>query len=80
MGKWRPSVDVFLIVLEGNYMQDNWIQGAIKKPGAFTAQAKRAEMGTQDFAKKVNSNPDDFSERTRRRAALARTLEKLNKG
>jgi hypothetical protein len=56
----------------------NWIQGAIKKPGSFTAQAKRADMGTQQFADKVMSNKGDYSKTTEKRAALARTLAKMN--
>ena len=31
----------------------NWIQKAIKRPGAFTAKAKRAGMTTAAFARKV---------------------------
>jgi hypothetical protein len=62
------------------YMNNkNWIQSAIKKPGSFTAQAKRADMGTQSFANKVLSNKDKFSKRTEQRAALARKLNSFNK-
>lgn len=57
----------------------NWIQGAIKKPGSFTAQAKKAGEGTQEFAAKVMANKGDYSKKTRRRAALARTLARMNK-
>ena len=56
----------------------NWIQSAIKKPGSFTAQAKKAGEGVQEFAGKVVGNPDKYSAKTRRRAALARTLAKMN--
>lgn len=58
----------------------NWIQGAIKHPGAFTRQAKEAGMETQQFAGKVESNKNDYSEKTQRRAALARRLNAMNKG
>ena len=59
-------------------MAEKWIQGAIKKPGSFTKQAKAADMGTQEFARKVQSNPEEYSGLTRKRAALARTLKKLS--
>ena len=60
-------------------MADNWIQGAIKKPGAFTAQAQRAGETTQAFAADVRKSPEDYTERTQKRAALARTLSRMNK-
>ena len=62
-------------------MAEKWIQKAIKKPGSFTAQAKKAigEYETYQFAEKVSANPDKYSSKTRRRAALARTLSKMNK-
>ena len=60
-------------------MAEKWIQKAIKKPGSFTAQAKKAGDGVQEFAGKVSANPDKYSSKTRRRAALARTLSKMNK-
>jgi hypothetical protein len=55
------------------------INEVIKKPGSFTAQAKRAGEGVQEFAGKVSANPDKYSATTRRRAALARTLAKMHK-
>lgn len=62
-------------------MEDkNWIKGAIKHPGAFTAQAKRAKEGTQEFASDVLSNKDKYNETTVRRAALAKRLAAMNKG
>lgn len=51
----------------------NWIQGAIKRPGAFSAKAKRAGMSTSAYARKVKNNPR-ASTRTKRQAALALTL------
>jgi hypothetical protein len=60
-------------------MNKNWIQGAIKHPGAFTKQAKKADMGVQEFARHVGSNKDEYSETTNRRAALARRLKAMNK-
>jgi hypothetical protein len=34
-----------------------WIQGAIKRPGAFTAKAKRRKMTVAQFASAVRKNP-----------------------
>jgi len=57
----------------------NWIQGAIKKPGSFSAQADKAGMSTAAFASEVMSNPDDYSAKTRKRAQLAKTLAGMRK-
>lgn len=60
----------------------NWIQNAIKKPGALTATAKKAGAVT----KKGTIEPDWLEEqaakggKTGRRARLAVTLRKLAKG
>ena len=62
----------------------NWIQGAIKKPGAFTAQKDRynrahkgKNLSTNQFANKVLTKGSKFSATTKRRANLAKTLRKL---
>jgi len=52
----------------------NWIKGAIKRPGAFKAKAKRADMSTAAFARKVLKKGSKASTRTKRQASLARTL------
>ncbi len=52
----------------------NWIKGAIKRPGAFKAKAKRAGMSTAAFARKVLKKGSRASARTKRQASLARTL------
>jgi hypothetical protein len=57
----------------------SWIKKAIKKPGSFTAQAKRAGMTTTSFRNKVLSNKSDFSSTTVKRANLAKTLSKMKK-
>lgn len=57
-----------------------WIQSAIKKPGSFTAQAKRAGMSVAEFRKEVLANKDKYSATTVRRANLAKTLSKMKKG
>jgi hypothetical protein len=59
--------------------QTNWIQKAIKSPGALTKQAKKAKMSTQKFADQVLKNPEDHTPKTVRRARLAKTLQKLSK-
>ena len=56
-----------------------WIKGAIKRPGAFKAKAKRAGMGTKSYAKKVLKKGSKASTRTKRQASLALTLRKMNK-
>ena len=57
----------------------NWIQQAIRKPGAFRKQAKRAGKSTMDFAREVVRNPSRFGKTTVRRARLAITLSKFSK-
>jgi len=53
----------------------NWIQGAIKKPGAFTAQAKKAGKSVGEYAQEEKSAGGT----TGKRARLAITLRKLAK-
>jgi hypothetical protein len=57
----------------------NWIQQAIRKPGAFRKQAQRAGKSTLEFAREVLRNPQRYSKTTVRRARLAITLSKLRK-
>jgi hypothetical protein len=59
--------------------EGGWIQGAIKRPGAFTAKAKAAGMSTSAFAKSVLKEDSKASTRTKRQAALAQTLGKMRK-
>ena len=58
----------------------NWIQKANLKKGAFTKQAKNADMSVQGFANKVTKSPGDYSPTTVRRARLAQTFKKMAKG
>lgn len=58
----------------------NWIKKAIKKPGSFTAQAKKAGMSVPAFRDKVLANKEKFSSTTVKRANLAKTLSKMRKG
>ena len=57
----------------------NWIQGAVKRPGAFSKKAKEAGMSTDQYATKVSTNPEEYDERTVKQANLAKTLTKLRK-
>ena len=57
----------------------NWIQGAIKRPGAFSAKAKAAGMSTSAFAAKVSKPGSKASTLTKRQANLAKTLSKMRK-
>jgi hypothetical protein len=60
-------------------MAKRWIQKAIKRPGAFTKKAKAAGKSTQAYAKQVLKKGSKASTRTKRQAALARTLKKMGK-
>ena len=56
-----------------------WIQKAIKRPGAFTAKAKKAKMSVPAYAAAVKKNPSKYSTTTVRQANLATTLRKISK-
>lgn len=56
-----------------------WIQGAIKRPGAFTAKAKKANKTVAGMAAAVTKNPSRYSATTVRQANLAKTLRKISK-
>jgi len=58
----------------------NWIKGAIKHPGAFTAKAKAAGMSVAGYAAKVTKAGSKASATTKRQANLAKTLRKMRKG
>ena len=63
-------------------MAKDWIKGAVKHPGAFTAQAKAAGGVAKDgkikesFIKKEEKSKNPT---TRKRAQLADTLRKMGK-
>ena len=59
--------------------EKDWIQGAVKRPGAFTKKAKSHDMGVQQFAKYVDDNPKKFDTRTKRQANLAQTFASMKK-
>ena len=56
----------------------DWIQGAIKRPGAFTKKAKDAGMSVSKYANKVLKKDSDASTRTKRQASLAKTLRSFH--
>lgn len=56
-----------------------WIKGAIKRPGAFTKKAKAAGMSVSAYASKVLKKGSKADTRTKRQAALAKTLGKMRK-
>ena len=63
-----------------SYKEDkDWIQKAVKRPGAFTRKAKAAGMGVQQFAKSVDDNPGKYSTRTKKQANLAQTFASMKK-
>ena len=63
-----------------NEADKKWIKGAIKKPGAFSAKAKKAGMSTKEYADKVLKKNSTASSRTQQQARLARTLSKIRRG
>jgi hypothetical protein len=73
VAQWKGSKDK--VVREG----ENWIQGAVKSPGAFTKKAKEAGMSVQQFASHVDANKDKYSTRTERQANLAQTFAQMKK-
>ena len=56
------------------------INQVIKRPGAFRAKAQAAGMSTSAFASKVLAEGSNYSTRTKRQAALAKTLMKMEDG
>ena len=58
----------------------NWIQGAIKRPGALTKKAQSANMTVPQFTSKVLSNKEKYSPLTVKQANLAKTLRKFQDG
>jgi hypothetical protein len=60
-------------------MADKWIQGAIKRPGAFTAKAKAAGKSVSEYETQVLKKGSKATTLTRRQAALAKTLASFRK-
>ena len=57
---------------------ENWIKGAIKHPGAFTAKAKSHGMTPAQFRAKVLAHKEDYPANTEKQAQLAKTLSKMH--
>lgn len=58
-------------------MAKAWIKGAIKRPGSFTRKAKAAGRSVAEEATAVLKPGSQASTRTKRQAALAKTLRKV---
>jgi len=56
-----------------------WIQKAIKKPGSFTAKAKRRGITSAQLQANVQKNPDKYDKNTQKQAQLRETLVQLSK-
>jgi hypothetical protein len=65
--------------MAGKKSSGNWIAGAIKRPGAFTAKAKAAGMSVGQYASKVTKPGSNADTRTKKQANLAKTLKGLRK-
>ena len=59
--------------------EKDWIQKAVKRPGAFTRKAKAAGQSVQQFAKTVDDIPNKYSTRTKKQANLAQTFASMKK-
>ena len=57
-------------------MAKKWIAGAIKHPGAFTAKAKAAGKGVQEYAREKAHAPGRLGQEAR----LAKTLSRIRRG
>ena len=55
----------------------NWIAGAVKHPGSFSAAAQKAGMSTSAYASKVLKPNSHASALTKKRASLAKTFAKM---
>ena len=60
-------------------MARKWIQGAIKRPGALSKQAKGAGKSVKEFVFTTLKKGSKASATTKRRARLATTLAKLRR-
>tara|TARA_Y100001972_G_C7630717_1_gene316586 strand:+ start:248 stop:481 length:234 start_codon:yes stop_codon:yes gene_type:complete len=57
----------------------NWIQKADIKEGAFTKKAAKRGITSAQLQANVEKDPDKYDEKTRKQAALRKTLVKVNK-
>ena len=56
-----------------------FIKKAIKNPGAFTTKARKKGITPAQLQANVERDPDKYDEKTRKQAALRKTLVKVNK-
>jgi len=54
----------------------NWMAGAVKRPGAFTAKAQAAGKSVPAYAAQVTKPGSGASTQTKRQANLAKTFAK----
>ena len=59
--------------------KNNWINTAIKHPGAFAKKAKAAGVSTSTLAKKSLKKGAKATKKTKKQAVLAQTLAGLRK-
>ena len=52
----------------------NWIQSAIKKPGTFTAKARKKGITPAQLQANVEKDPDKYDEKTRKQASFVKLL------
>ena len=57
----------------------NWIQGAVKRPGAFTAKAKKAGMSVAAYAAKTTKKGSKATTLTKQQANFAKTMARMHK-
>lgn len=57
--------------------KEQFIQEAIKRPGALTKKAEKRGLTPLEFAKKVVANPEQYDELTVRQARFALLLNRL---
>ena len=57
----------------------NWIQGAIKHPGAFTKKAEKAGKSVASYAAQVTRPGSGATTQTKRQANLYETLQGFHK-
>lgn len=57
----------------------DWIKKAIKRPGAFKKKAEAAGETTAEYATQVLKKGSKASTRTKKQAALAKTLSKMRR-
>ena len=57
----------------------DWIGKAVKRPGSFTAKARKKGITSAQLQANVEKNPVDYDEKTKKQARLRETLVRLNK-